>query len=208
MPAQTRLRSRPSTLAVMLCLVIGALVVPRQDASAAQTIGYPTFTGPAVPAPPIGYRTGNMMQAIYDAESTGTDFWIDRLLGRSGSDPSDVNGGILMTRGRALFMKTHTPGTLGFAGKVAYIESIDDRSAFTVSITPGNLTEQVSQRWQGPSHFRSVHTAPGSRWCRRSSSPTTTWPSTTWRSPTPGPPPRPCNCGPPRRTPPPAQATS
>ncbi|WP_083502062.1 discoidin domain-containing protein [Sphaerimonospora mesophila] len=161
MPAQTRLRSRPSTLAVMLCLVIGALVVPRQDASAAQTIGYPTFTGPAVPAPPIGYRTGNMMQAIYDAESTGTDFWIDRLLGRSGSDPSDVNGGILMTRGRALFMKTHTPGTLGFAGKVAYIESIDDRSAFTVSITPGNLTEQVSQRWQGPSHFRSVHTGAG-----------------------------------------------
>ena len=100
-----------------------------------------------------------MMQAIYDAESGGTDFWMDRLLARPGSDPSDADGGILMTRGRAVFMKLHTPGTLGFAGRVAYFESLSDQSAFTVAVTPGTFTEQVSQRWQAPSYFKSVHTS-------------------------------------------------
>ncbi|XVQ88494.1 discoidin domain-containing protein [Microbispora siamensis] len=160
MPAFARSRFRSLTVAVVLCLVIGALMVPRQDASAAQTIGYPTFTGPAIPTPPVGYSTGNMLRAVYDSESSGTDFWIDRLLSRTGgSDPSDADGGILMTRGRAVFMKTHTPGTLGFAGKVAYIESINDQSAFTVAVTPGTFTEQTAQRKQAPSHWKSVHTS-------------------------------------------------
>ena len=62
--------------------------VPALPAQAAQTIGFPTFTGPAVPAPPVGFSTGNTMQAIYDAESGGTDFWMDRLLARPGNDPA------------------------------------------------------------------------------------------------------------------------
>ncbi|GAA4586438.1 hypothetical protein GCM10023194_32620 [Planotetraspora phitsanulokensis] len=159
MLVHARSRSRTLVILALLCLVAGAIVAPGRQASAAQTIGYPTFTGPAVPAPPVAYNTGNMMQAIYDSESSGTNFWIDRLLSRSGSDPSDADGGILMTRGRALFMKTHNPGTLGFAGNVAYIESISNQSAFTVAITPGTFTEQVSQRWQAPSYFKSVHTS-------------------------------------------------
>ncbi|MDP9844828.1 hypothetical protein J2853_004039 [Streptosporangium lutulentum] len=146
------------TVATALCLVSSAFLNLGHDASAAQTIGYPSFSGPAVPAPPVGYTAGNMMQAIYNAESSGTDFWVDRLLGRPGSDPADADGGILMTRGRAFFMKTHTPGTLGFAGNAAYIESITNQSAFTVAVTPGTFTEQVGQRWQAPSYFRSVHT--------------------------------------------------
>ncbi|CAM5617279.1 F5/8 type C domain-containing protein OS=Streptomyces violarus OX=67380 GN=FHS41_005252 PE=4 SV=1 [Streptomyces violarus] len=36
-----------------------------------------------------------MMRAIYDAESSGTDFWMDRLLARSGNDPA---GPWLMSR--------------------------------------------------------------------------------------------------------------
>ncbi|BCB76071.1 hypothetical protein Pflav_024810 [Phytohabitans flavus] len=128
-------------------------------ASAAQTIGLPTFSGPAVPQPPVGYTNGNMMRAIYDAESAGTDFWVDRLLSRSGSDPSDADGGILMTRGRGAFMKVHSPSVIGFGGRVAYFESISDQAAYSVAITPGTFTEQVSQRWQAPSHWRSVHTS-------------------------------------------------
>ena len=31
-----------------------AAILAAQPASAAQTIGYPTFSGPAVPAPPVG----------------------------------------------------------------------------------------------------------------------------------------------------------
>lgn len=147
-----------------LALVSAAIVLTTSavaaatPASAAQTIGFPTFSGPAIPAPPVGYTTGNMMRSSYDAESGGTDFWIDRLLARSGSDPSDADGGILMTRGRALFMKVHNPGTLGFAGRVAYFESISNANAYTVSVSPATLTEQVSSRWQAPSHFRSLHT--------------------------------------------------
>ncbi|GAA4467967.1 galactose-binding domain-containing protein [Phytohabitans houttuyneae] len=147
---------KPLAAAAVAILAAALLASP---ASAAQTIGLPTFSGPAVPQPPVGYTTANMMRAIYDAEASGTDFWVDRLLSRSGSDPSDADGGILMTRGRGAFMKIHTPGTIGFAGRVAYFESISDQSAYTVAITPGTFTEQAAQRWQAPSHWRSVHTS-------------------------------------------------
>ncbi|MEU7740614.1 hypothetical protein [Nonomuraea sp. NPDC049158] len=138
-----------------LLLIAGTLVVGA-PAQAAQTIGYPTFGGQAIPAAPGTYTTGNMMQAIYDSESSGTDFWMDRLLARPGNDPA---GTWLMSRGRALFMKTHTPGTLGFAGQVAYWESISNNNAYTVAITPGTFTEQVNSRWQAPSYWKSVHTS-------------------------------------------------
>jgi len=142
-------------LASALSTVLVLVVPPPSAAQAVQTIGYPTFGGPAIPAPPVGLSTGNTLQAIFDAESAGTDYWMDRLLARPGNDPA---GTWLMTRGRGLFMKTHTPGTLGFAGQVAYWESINDQSAFTVTASPGTFTEQVAQRWQAPSYFRSVHT--------------------------------------------------
>jgi hypothetical protein len=151
--------SRPAIAAVTALITAGALLVVGAPARGAQTIGYPTFSGPAIPAPPAAFSTGNTMQAIYDAESAGTDFWMDRLLARPGSDPSDADGGILMTRGRAVFMKVHTPSVIGFGGRVAYFESISNSNAFSVAITPGTFTEQVGQRWQAPSHWRSVHTS-------------------------------------------------
>lgn len=98
-------------------VVLAALLVPVPSASAAQTIGYPTFTGPSVPAPPAGDSTGSTMRAIYDAESGGTDFWVDRLLARPGNDPA---GPWLMTRGRGLFLYTHDPAVIGFGGHAAY----------------------------------------------------------------------------------------
>ena len=141
-------------LLVALVLILCSAVTAT-PASAAQTIGFPTFGGPAIPAPPVAHTTGDMMKAIYDAESSGTDFWMDRLLARSGDDPA---GPWLMSRGRAVFMKEHDPSKLGFGGKVAYWESINDTSAYTIAITPGTFTEQVSQRRQTPSHWKSVHT--------------------------------------------------
>ncbi len=149
-------RRRWLALALSLVLVGGSAVAQGGPSAAAQTIGYPTFNGPAIPQPPVGYTTGNMMQAIYDAESGGTDFWMDRLLARPGNDPA---GTWLMTRGRALFMKTHTPSVIGFGGQVAYWESINNQSAYSIAITPGTWTEQAGQRWQAPSHWRSVHTS-------------------------------------------------
>ncbi len=143
-------------IALSSALVLALLTVPAAPAQAAQPIGYPTFSGGSIPAAPAALSTGSTMQAIYDAEAGGTDFWMDRLLARSGNDPA---GTWLMSRGRAVFMKTHTPGTLGFGGQVAYWESINDQSAFTVTASPGTFTEQVAQRWQAPSHWKSVHTS-------------------------------------------------
>jgi hypothetical protein len=145
--------------ALTVTVVAAALgAVAASPALADQTIGYPTFSGPAVPQPPIGYTTGNMMQSIYDAEKGGTDFWMDRLLARSGgSDPADADGGVLMSRGRALFMKVHNPGVIGFGGRVAYWESISDNNAYAVTLSPGTFNEQSGQRWQAPSYFRSVY---------------------------------------------------
>ncbi|GAA0905709.1 hypothetical protein GCM10009557_80970 [Virgisporangium ochraceum] len=93
---------RHLAFALTTVLVAALSTVPALPARAAQTIGYPSFTGPAVPAPPVTSVTGNTMQAIFDAESGGTDYWMDRLLARPGNDPA---GTWLMTRGRGLFMK-------------------------------------------------------------------------------------------------------
>ncbi|MEU4241485.1 discoidin domain-containing protein [Actinoplanes sp. NPDC026619] len=145
----------PRLALALTTVMTAAVLTPTAPAFAAQTIGYPTFSGPALPAMPAAMTTGNTMQAMYDAEKSGTDFWMDRLLSRSGNDPA---GTWLMSRGRAVFMKTHTPSVLGFGGAVAYWESINDQAAFTVTAGSGTWTEQVASRWQAPSHWKSVHT--------------------------------------------------
>ncbi len=138
-----------------LTLVGALLTVTPGAAQASQPIGYPTFTGGAIPAPPVGYSTGDTMQAIYDAESGGTDFWMDRLLARTGNDPA---GSLLMTRGRGAFMYTHTPSVIGFGGNAAYWDNISSQNAYAITASPGTFTEQPAQRRQTPSHWRSVHT--------------------------------------------------
>ena len=60
-------------------------------------------------------------ERIFDADvaAGGTSYWFDRVLER----PFLSNGdSYLYTRGRALYMYTHQPGTLGFAGGYAYRE--------------------------------------------------------------------------------------
>ena len=145
----------PRLAFALTTVLTAAITLTPTAALAAQTIGYPTFSGSAIPAPPVAMTTGSTMQAIYDAEKGGTDFWMDRLLARSGNDPA---GTWLMSRGRAVFMKTHTPAVLGFGGTVAYWESINDQPAFTMTAGSGTWTEQVAQRWQAPSYWKSVHT--------------------------------------------------
>ena len=137
-------------------LVASALTVPAAPAHAAQPIGYPSFgNAGSIPAPPVGYSTGDTMRAIYDAESSGTDFWMDRLLARTGNDPA---GPWLMTRGRAAFMYTHDPAVIGFGGHAAYWDNISSQGAYAITASPGTFTEQPAQRRQAPSHWRSVHT--------------------------------------------------
>ncbi|MFF3846545.1 hypothetical protein [Streptomyces sp. NPDC002328] len=144
------------------------LLVPLAAASPAtadnSAVGYPVYSGSADPVPelPAGFGVHRTLRAQFEADrrtGDGTDFWMDRMLARKGEDPS---GDWLFTRGRAVFMKEHDPARLGFAGEVAYWESIDNRSAYTVVLSvdgaPLTLREDVNARTQTPSYWRSEFT--------------------------------------------------
>jgi hypothetical protein len=137
--------------------------------------GTPTYTGLADPVPhePVAFDpTGSMLEAIYNADQAagGDSYWIDRILER----PAGGNGGnALYTKGRALYMYTHNPNVLGFAGQgtganqggggFAYREAIASgvTNLYTVSISGATLAEATAERGQHPSYWSSVHTAPG-----------------------------------------------
>lgn len=119
--------------------------------------GTPVYTGSEAPVPaePVPYDpTESMLKEIYNADlaNGGTSYWMDRILGRSGSS----GGADLFTRGRALYMYTHTTGTLGFAGNVAYREGLGS-NMYTVALTGVTLTEDTSKRVQYPSYWQSEH---------------------------------------------------
>jgi hypothetical protein len=81
--------------------------------------GTPPFVGLASPMPaePAAFDpTRNQLQADFDADvaAGGTSYWFDRILARPFSNaPGETS---LLTRGRALYMYTHNPPVLGFAG--------------------------------------------------------------------------------------------
>jgi hypothetical protein len=161
-------------------LLAGTLLIAVPAHAAPNTATpYPTFTGSATPVPDerTGYHVRNQLQAIFDADvaagagsSPDNDFWFDKMLARTGNLPGGSNGdanAYLFSRGRAVFMKTHAPNVLGFGGEVAYIESIaGGQGAYTVTASINGadlaLTEDVSQRKQTPSYFRTVFNNTGS----------------------------------------------
>src|SRR6185295_8394154 len=168
-PSHRRMLTLTSSL--VLCLAAATLPAPPALAHytpgipAAVDPGTPNFTGSAnpVPAEPASFDpTRNMLQAIFDADvaAGGTSYWFDRILARpflSGDSTA------LYTRGRALYMDTHTPGTLGFAGGYAYRERPTGASQnlYTLAISGATLAETTSQRTQFPSYYQSVFTATG-----------------------------------------------
>ncbi|KQM39551.1 Ig-like domain-containing protein [Microbacterium sp. Leaf203] len=166
-------RSAIATAAIATVLATTFVVAP---AHAANTdIGYPTFSGSPTPVPDTGvaYTPGNQLQRIFDADvaagagsNASNDFWMDEMLARTGDAGSfGDNNQWLFTRGRAAFMKEHNPSVLGFGGQLAYWESIDGRSGYAITArvagTEVPLTEDVTQRKQTPSYWRSVHRGAG-----------------------------------------------
>jgi hypothetical protein len=153
-----------SALALLVSTVL-VVTMTALPASAQQTIGYPSFGGPAdLPAEPAGYTTRGMLPAMYEADlaagagTGGADFWMDELLAREGTDPA---GNQLMTRGRALYMYTHSPNVIGFGGQVAYWDDIDGRAAYTVALGDGGYSQDVATRRQTPSYWRQTYTNAG-----------------------------------------------
>lgn len=161
---------RSRNILVTLLVVIVILITSIQPVSTyyvpgippAVDPGTPTFTGLAnpVPAEPAAYDpTTSMLQAIYDADMAagGTSFWFDRLL----EQPGSTGGSYLWTKGRALYMYSHSVGTLGFAGGYAYRErpTGSSQNMYTVTIPGVSFSETSAQRRQYPSHWSSVHTS-------------------------------------------------
>ncbi|HEX3475505.1 MAG TPA: hypothetical protein VHT91_10815, partial [Kofleriaceae bacterium] len=144
--------------------------------------GTPTYSASSTPiAPePVGFDpTRSMYERMYraDLQAGGESFWFDRMLERQAGTNGDST---LFTRGRALYMYTHNPAILGFAGAgtganiggggVAYREAIQIGNAncrarpdapcnlYAVAVSDATLTETTAERRQYPSHWSSVHT--------------------------------------------------
>ncbi|GIF23773.1 hypothetical protein BJ973_004384 [Actinoplanes tereljensis] len=173
---------RFAPIGIVATVLATFLLPPAAHAAPTADTPYPTFKGDTdpVPAEGTGYHVRNQLQAIFDADvaagagsGTDKDFWFDKLLARTGNLPGGSNGDAnqyLFSRGKAVFMKTHSPGVLGFGGEVAYIESISGgQGAYTVTAsingTDVTLTEDTASRKQTPSYFRGVfnNTANGLR---------------------------------------------
>ena len=164
-----------AVVAVVALTTGSGVAAPDPDIPPAVDPGTPTYVGADDPVPdePVEFDpTTNMLERIYQADrAAGADsYWVDRILGR----PAGGSGGnSLYTKGRALYMYTHNPNVLGFAGQgtganqggggFAYREAISAgvTNLYTVAISGANLTEDTAQRAQYPSYWSSVHTAPG-----------------------------------------------
>src|SRR5690349_10339937 len=171
--ARPSYRRRMLTLTTSLCLCLAAATLPTPPAEAHYTPGIPaavdpgtpTFAGAANPIPtePASFDpTQNMLQAIFNADvaAGGTSYWFDRILARPFLSSDSTS---LYTRGRALYMYTHTPGTLGFAGGYAYRERPTgaSQSLYTVTIPGSTIAENTAARVQYPSYFTGDYTATG-----------------------------------------------
>jgi len=176
-PRSIRRRLTPA-LAASLVVSLGVGLPParaQEDIPPAVDPGTPTYVGLDDPVPdtPVAFDPRiNMLEAIYDADTAagGDSYWLDRVLER----PAGGNGGnALYTKGRALYMYTHNPNTLGFAGQgtganqggggFAYREAIAQGNTplYTVTLSGDALAEQTAERRQYPSHWSSVHAGGG-----------------------------------------------
>jgi hypothetical protein len=164
-----------ATVASLLLLVGTAEATYQPGEPPAADPGEPAWVGSATPIPPEPASfdpSRNMLQAIYDADlaAGGTSFWFDRILAR----PFLSNGdSALMTRGRALYMYTHNPRTIGFGaggtganggGGYAYRQpptTAAPQSLYTIGFTGGALTEDTATQLQFPSYFGATYNRTG-----------------------------------------------
>ena len=195
--------ARGALAAAAIAAVVGSTLLATPAVAANSDIGYPTFSGSPNPVPARASSTSpaGQLQSIFDADaaagagsSTENDFWFDEMLARTGTAGSfgDDNQW-LFTRGRAAFMKEHTPGALGFGGQLAYWESIDGRIGYTITAqvggadVPSPRTPPSASRPRATGAACTATPARASRSCRRSSSPTRTCSSRTSSSARPAP---------------------
>lgn len=114
--------------------------------------------GEGVPFDP----TTSMLQSIYDADvaAGGGSFWFDRVLERPFLSNQDSH---LYTRGRALYMYSHSRQELGFGGGYAYRErpTGGNQDLYEIEVSGADFSEVTEERVQYPSHWTSVHADAG-----------------------------------------------
>ncbi|QNH17421.1 carbohydrate-binding protein [Xanthomonas sp. SS] len=176
--AWRRPRAAAALLAVLLgaaCGTVTASAVAAADGEALQasnaSLGYPHFKGTPTPIPDSGvaFAPGGHLQRVFAADlaagagtAPGKDFWIDRMLARSGTGGGfDDDNNWLFSRGRAAYMYTHQPQQPGFVGDVAYAHKTGHDALFRLQAEidgkPLHLVEESAQRRQTPSYFSSVY---------------------------------------------------
>src|SRR5262249_56480432 len=107
--------------------------------------GTPTYASGSTPpaAEPVGFDpTTSMLGRIYqaDLDAGGESFWFDRMLERLAGG----NGGnTLYTRGRALYMYTHNPAVLGFAGQGTGANAGGGGAAYREAVQTGGTNCQA-----------------------------------------------------------------
>jgi len=177
-----RLLRRPVAGVALATLVASALVLPGNPALAAvppgfegdvgvytngvsdvMDIGDPTYNAgqlaqvQAALEPGVPFTAGSMHESIFakDLAAGGTDYYLDRILGVSGTNGNNV----LQTRGRTLYMRgSSTWTTMGFAGSAFAGGSTNLGTLYTVTVPGQTLTEQGAQRFNAPSHARASYT--------------------------------------------------
>ncbi len=143
-------------------------------------IGDPVYTnlGPVAAAlePGVPWTAGSMHGSIFDKDlaAGGTDYYLDRVLGVSGTSGNNV----LQTRGRSLYMRGNSNwGVMGFAGSAFAGGPNNLGNLYTVTVPgrrsprsgPSASTRRATRRRATPSGRRA------SSRTSRSSSRTTTW---------------------------------
>lgn len=107
----------------------------------------------------VPYTAGNMHQSIFerDLAAGGTDYYLDRILGVSGTSGNNV----LQTRGRTLYMRGASSAnfsTMGFAGS-AYAGGPNNLgSLYTVTVPGHTVSEVGAERFNAPSHAKARYT--------------------------------------------------
>jgi len=168
-----------STVSVLVGSLLAVAAAPAAGAVPGaevpqSSLGYPAFVGSADPVPDTGvdFAPGGYLSSVFAADvaagagtSPGQDFWLDRMLARTGTMFDGTENAVAFTRGRTAFMKTHNPTGLGWRGDTAYVDTTGkgDAFAYTVTVdgTAVTMTEQSAQRRQTPSYFSSVFTGGG-----------------------------------------------
>lgn len=124
-------------------------------------IGDPVYTNlaqvEAALAHGLPYTAGNMHQSIFEADlaAGGTDYYLDRILGVTGTQTNSV----LQTRGRTLYMRGNSTWTqMGFAGSAHAGGSRNLGSLYTVSVVDQTIAEVGAERFNAPSHAKATYT--------------------------------------------------